>query len=137
MNFEITNHPKPADTDFIAAQTRKFNDAFVKNDFSPLCVFVRDDAGELIAGLNGKTYWNYLEISFLWVHNHQRGSGIGTKLIQTTESEAVKRGCKYSMLDTYSFQALPFYLRHGYEEFGRLEGFCGEYTRYFLRKQLL
>jgi hypothetical protein len=39
-------------------------------------------------------------------------------------------------LDTLSFQALGFYQKLGYSEFGRLSGFSGKYDRIYLHKRL-
>ncbi len=56
--------------------------------------------------------------------------------MQLAETEAKRRGCIYSMLDTYEFQALGFYLKQGYTKFGQLEGYCEKYERYYLKKKL-
>jgi hypothetical protein len=42
----------------------------------------------------------------------------------------------HAFLDTLSFQALGFYQKLGYIEFGRLSGFSGKHDRYWLRKSL-
>jgi hypothetical protein len=52
------------------------------------------------------------------------------------EAEAVRRGCKHARLDTFSFQALGFYQKLGYIEFGRLSGHSGCFDRHFLYKAL-
>ena len=39
-------------------------------------------------------------------------------------------------LDTYDFQARPFYERHGYAVFGELDGFPNGHRRWFMRKRL-
>jgi GNAT superfamily N-acetyltransferase len=65
-----------------------------------------------------------------------RGAGWATKLMAAAESEALARGCRRALVDTFSFQALGFYQSIGYEEFGRLPGFAGKYERHFLHKDL-
>lgn len=90
----------------------------------------------LIGGLTGKTYWNYLDIEYLWVDETVRGEGLGSRIIKLAETEAKQRGCLYSILDTYAFQAIDFYLKQGYGQFGQLQEFHGKYDRYYLRKQL-
>jgi ribosomal protein S18 acetylase RimI-like enzyme len=89
----------------------------------PLCVFIRDDDENIVGGLTAKTYWEYLEIPFLWVDEGQRRSGVGAQLMANAEGEARMRGCKHAFLDTLSFQALGFYQKLGYQEFGRLSEF--------------
>jgi ribosomal protein S18 acetylase RimI-like enzyme len=136
MNMEITDSPREEDKAFVIAQTRAFNSAFTDKDVRNLCVFERLPDGTIIGGLTGKTYWNYLEVSFLWVSTSNRRSGIATKLMNAAESEAYKRGCRNALLDTFSFQALGFYQRLGYNQFGQLHGFSGKHARHYLHKAL-
>jgi len=86
--------------------------------------------------LTARTYWRYLDIAFLWVSEKYRGRDFGTQLMDTAEDEARARGCERVFLDTLSFQALGFYQRRGYVEFGRLEGFSGKHDRHYLCKSL-
>jgi ribosomal protein S18 acetylase RimI-like enzyme len=136
MRIEVTDAPYKEDEAFVIAQTREYNRAFAENDHKSLCVFARDGMGVIIGGLTGRTYWQYLEISFLWVDEKYRGEGYATKLMNAAEAEARARGCKRVFLDTLSFQALGLYLKLGYVEFGRLPGFSGKHDRHFLHKQL-
>jgi ribosomal protein S18 acetylase RimI-like enzyme len=136
MKFEVTASPSPEDEAFVVARTRAYNAAFMPNDVQALCVFARTDDGEIVGGLTGKTYWNYLEVSFLWVHEQHRGFGHATALMSAAEAEALRRGCFNVVLDTFSFQALGFYKKLGYEEFGQLSRFTGGHVRHFLYKSL-
>lgn len=137
MRIEITDNPKEEDEEFVISQTRAFNTAFTEQDVKSLCVFARNEQEKIIGGLTGKTYWQYLEVSFLWVSSDHRNSGFGSLLINTAEAEALKRGCKYAILDTFSFQALGFYQKLGYKEFGSLSDFSGKHERHYLFKALL
>jgi len=136
MRIEITDAPCKDDEAFVIAQTRKYNSAFTENDHKSLCVFARDEVGNIIGGLTGRTYWQYLDIAFLWVDEKYRGEGHATKLMKAAEAEARERGCERVILDTLSFQALGFYLKLGYAEFGRIPGFSGKYDRHYLHKRL-
>jgi cation transport ATPase len=49
---------------------------------------------------------------------------------------AAERGCRHAHLDTFSYQARPFYERLGYRLFGELENYPPGHSRFFLRKQL-
>jgi hypothetical protein len=51
------------------------------------------------------------------------------------ETIARTRGYIGVWLDTFEFQAKPFYERLGYEVFGQLEGAQGAIARYFLKKR--
>ena len=93
-------------------------------------------ADELVGGLLGFTNWNWLFIKQLWVAEAVRGAGIGQRLIRAAEREAVARGCEHVHCDTFGFQALPFYLKLGFQVFGQLEDYPPGHTRYFLQKRL-
>lgn len=82
-----------------------------------------------------KSGWVY--IALLWVKETMRNKGRGTKLLNMMEQEAVKLGCKYAHLDTYSFEAEPFYEKNGYTLFAMLENYPEGYSKHFLRKTLL
>ena len=132
----MTSDPKREDESKIVDGTRTYNGFYMPKDFELLCVFDRLDSGEIVAGLTGKTYWNYLEIGFLWVADSYRNQGRASAIIKAAEEEAVKRGCQNVLLDTYSFQALEFYKKLGYLEYGCLNGFSGNHTRHYLHKAL-
>jgi ribosomal protein S18 acetylase RimI-like enzyme len=136
MKIEVTASPSEEDEAFVVAQTRAFNSAFMPDDVRTLCVFARDAGGNIVGGLTGRTYWNYLDISFLWVHEAHRGAAYATALMSAAESEARNRGCSNVLLDTFSFQALGFYKKLGYSEFGRLSAFTGSHDRHYLYKAL-
>jgi ribosomal protein S18 acetylase RimI-like enzyme len=65
-----------------------------------------------------------------------RGQGWGRRLIEAAEAVGVKRGCQYVWLDTYSFQARPFYEKLGYRVFGQLPDHPPGHTRFFMFKTL-
>ena len=136
MKFDIPSVPDQKADDFVISQTRKYNADFVPDEFEPLSVYCRNDDGVIVGGLTAKTYWNYLDISFLWVDEQHRGTGVASQIIKLAEDKARERGCSVSMLDTFEFQALGFYQKKGYEIFGTLEGYCKKYERYYLRKKL-
>jgi hypothetical protein len=51
------------------------------------------------------------------------------------ETIARERGYIGVWLDTFEFQARPFYEKLGYEIFGQLESGPGAIARYFLKKR--
>jgi ribosomal protein S18 acetylase RimI-like enzyme len=102
----------------------------------PLNVYLRDAEQEIQGGLLGRTGNSALFIESLWVAEPLRRRGFGKQLVLTAEREAVQRGCRFSHLDTYSFQAPDFYRQLGYEVFGVLTGYAGGHTRYFMKKPL-
>lgn len=136
MKIEVTDVPNEQDDAFIASQLRAYNAPFTVRDFKLLRVFARDANGSIIGGLLADTYWQYLEVHKLWVSEAHRNAGHASRLMNAAEDEARLRGCKHAFLDTFSFQALGFYQKLGYREFGRLEAFSGKHERYYLHKTL-
>ena len=97
--------------------------------------FVRDK-GQIIAGLYGTSMWDWLHIKYLWVTSDHRKQGLGSKLMSLVEAEAQKRQCLGLHLDTFSFQALDFYLGLGFEVFGEIKDHPEGGRRYFLSKRI-
>ncbi|MGJ8678596.1 MAG: GNAT family N-acetyltransferase [Akkermansiaceae bacterium] len=136
MSLEVTSDSNPEDEAWVVKGTRAFNLQQMPKDVKPLCIFDRLNSGEIVAGLIGKTYWNSLDIAFLWVADSYRNQGRATAIMHAAENEAGIRRCKFVLLDTYSFQALEFYEKLGFREFGTLDHFTGEHTRHYLTKRL-
>jgi GNAT superfamily N-acetyltransferase len=133
----IDDHPDPRDTDFLSEQIDTYNIAVTGiDDYRALAILVRDADGQIVAGVAGGSWAGYLEIKSLWVHERLRGQGLGRRLLQAAEREALARGCGQVLLDTHDFQAIEFYKRLGYLVFGELHGIGGRHTRYYLRKPL-
>ncbi|WP_408246655.1 GNAT family N-acetyltransferase [Paraburkholderia phytofirmans] len=76
MRVELTDTPDERDEAFVIAQTRAYNAVFTDEDVQSLCVFIRDDEQRSVGGVTAKTYWEYLEIQFLWVHEDHRDGGL-------------------------------------------------------------
>jgi GNAT superfamily N-acetyltransferase len=93
--------------------------------------------GETILGGASAVVWrNWCFVELLWIDESQRGTGLGTKLMDQTEAEARRRGAKHIYLDTFSFQARPFYEKRGYSVFGELSDFPPGESRFWLSKSL-
>jgi GNAT superfamily N-acetyltransferase len=105
-------------------------------DHKPLALFIRNQTGQILGGLSGATAWGWLHISLFWISQELRGKGYGKRLLALAEKEALARGCKRAHLDTFSFQALDFYQKSGYEVFAQLDDFPENANRFFLKKSL-
>lgn len=105
-------------------------------DYTTIGYFLKNSAGETCGGLSGRFRWKWLYLEMLWVEEDLRGMGHGSRLLGTAERFAIERGGLAVQLDTGGFEALPFYLRHGYEVVGRMEGYPPGTTFHFLRKWL-
>jgi len=101
-----------------------------------LVIPIHDAAGAIIGGLWGCTAFRWLHVQMLVVPATMRGQGVGTALVRAAEAEARRRGCHASHVDTFSFQAAPFYEKLGYARFGVLENFPPGHERIFYRRYL-
>ncbi|MDX1302966.1 GNAT family N-acetyltransferase [Photobacterium sp.] len=134
--IEVSDKISADDLIMIKSHLSEYNEKFMTPDFRDLGVYARAENGELLAGLIGKTAWGYFEINFLWVSDKMRGCGVGSQLLQAAENEGIRRGCKYALVDTFSFQAKGFYVKHGYSIFGEIDDYHDGHTRYYLRKDI-
>ncbi len=137
MNLEITSSPSKEDIEEIRQGLRQYNRQHreVRED-KPLAIFIKDDSGKKVAGVTALTFGDWLEIEYLWVSDHVRGQGLGSRLMENIEAVAIKRGCKYSLLDTFGFQARPFYEKHGYKVGLELKNYPKTGHRYYMTKEL-
>lgn len=77
---------------------------------------------ELAAGVTLSLSFGVLFIDNLWVAAAHRGTGLGRSLMLAAEAEGARRGALTACVDTLSTQTPGFYVRLGYEEFGRVSG---------------
>ena len=133
----MNSKPLKEEVDFVRESLLQFNNNCVGNDgHTPLNLVEYDADGNIIAGILGGTYWGWMYVDILWVHEAHRKKGIGTKLLLEAEKEAVRRGCHHVHLDTMSWQAPEFYKKHGYEAIGVLPNIPIGNQKYLLIKSL-
>jgi GNAT superfamily N-acetyltransferase len=134
--ISIEENPSKDDILIVREGLQHFNRLHVPDDnYQPMVLFLRDPDGTIVGGLLGETYWGWMHIGILWLRESVRRQGFGSQLLTAAEEEAARRGCRGVHLDTMSFQALPFYLRHGYQVFGELEDLPPGNRRIFLFKK--
>lgn len=104
----------------------------------PVAAYAVDEAGELLGGCVGNTVdlWRWLTIDLMWVSPDHRGEGLGRELLDAVEAQARERGCRWSKLNTWEFQAPEFYERCGYVVYGRETDFPPGHTNHLMRKDL-
>ena len=137
MIFEITDTIHETDEKYIFEGLLEYNLERIE-DKNPrdLGIYLPDETGRKIAGLIGSTHGNWLFVKYLWVSKELRGKQIGSEILKQAEETAKERGCKYSFLDTFSFQAPLFYKKHGYKEVFTLENYPVTGKRYYFTKSL-
>jgi len=126
------------DTRAVFAGLLSFNQAASGDalDDQPVNRVIHDAAGRVVAGIAADVCGGWLMVHALWVDDTRRGEGLGQALLAEAEQQARALGAHAVTLDTFSWQAEGFYLKQGYEVFGRLQDFPPGHQRLYLRKSL-
>lgn len=95
---------------------------------------MQDDNGKLLGGIQGRIFSGWLLIYSLY--STREVKGIGTQLMDHIEQFARNKNCKGIQLTTFEFQAPEFYKKRGYEIYGELSGFVGDYKNIYMKKLL-
>lgn len=104
--------------------------------YAQFVIGVRDAKGALRGGFLMEIYYETAFLKWAWVDEKLRGKALGRTLMAVAEDESRKRGAKNLWLDTFSYQARPFYEKLGYKLFGTLEMGRLDLSRYFMAKDL-
>ena len=138
QSLQIEVEPALKDIRFLEDRLYDYNvEQTGSDDGKWLSIFVRDEAGRIVAGLHGWTWCGACRVQTLWVRQDSRRLGYGRRLLGAAEQEARSRGCDQLLLDTFSFQAPLYYKKLGYEVIGVVEGFPRRpHSEYHLRKTL-
>ena len=132
----ISSDVSAADRDAIVAGLVAYNARYgFPWPWRDLNLVLRNTGGAVVGGLLGETNAGWLFIKALWIEQTQRGLGYGSRLLAAAEDEARARQCLGAYLDTYSFQARPFYERAGYHVFGELADHPPGGAKYYLAKR--
>lgn len=115
MKITVTHEITPEDKEELFTGLRSYNRSFLQNSyFGQLGVYSKDDNGIMQGGLLASIKGRWLCIDYLWVDESMRKNGLGSQLMHVAEEESKKLGCHNALVDTFSFQALPFYEKLGY-----------------------
>lgn len=107
------------------------------NHFVSLNFHIKNESGRVIAGINSLMYcWGMLYIDVLFVEDSYRDQNLGSLFLKKVETESKSMGATLCHLDTFDWQAKDFYLKHGYEMFGVLDGCPPGHKRYYMKKVL-
>jgi GNAT superfamily N-acetyltransferase len=137
IELAVTDAPTPDVRAGIVDAIETYNTAQtgMPGDFRLLVIPVWTDDGAAAGGLWGYTSIKWLYVDLLVVPEPMRNSGLGTRLMQMAEAEALRRGCVGAWLNTFSFQAKPFYEKLGYATFATWSDFLPGIDRDFLLKR--
>lgn len=101
-----------------------------------LFVYVRDESGAPVGGIRGNTGHGWFHIWQFWLAEGHRGQGIGRRVLQMAEGEAVTRGCHSAHVESFDFQGVGFYRDNGYETFGVIEAYFHGRDLHHMKKRI-
>lgn len=140
MDFHITVENNKEDRNHINNMLFEYNLKHFPVDLrgrnEEINLFIRDEDSNVRGGIVGEVCWNWLEIYTFMIDEDLRKLGYGSKLLLEIEKIALEKKCDFIKVDTLSFQALDFYKKHGYQEYGVLDGVGRDYKHYYLKKDL-
>lgn len=105
--------------------------------YHPFVLHLLDpESGAPVGGAVGYGAFDWVYVELLYVPAELRGQGHGTRLMQGVEDFARARNLIGIRLDTFDFQARPFYEKLGFVVFGTIDDHPRGGRRYFLSKRL-
>ena len=137
MNFTMDDSPSEDVINEIRTGLTQYNAPFLDNiPHSKIAYYATED-NKKIGGVIAEIWGNWLLIKFLWVDSEFRANKLGSQLLKGLEEYAQLKGCHSSLVDTLSFQARPFYEKHGYQCQMVLDNYPLNTSLSFLTKPLI
>lgn len=114
---------------FLSEETKKATNADIS-------ILLKEKDNKILGGIIGQLKLNCLHIDLFWIDESVRGNGYGSKLLKAAEEAALEKGCRLVKVDTFSFQAPDFYVKQGFEIYGKIENHPEGYDQYYLYKKI-
>lgn len=99
----------------------------------PISCLVRD-GDRVVAGGTGRTEYERLFVSYLWVAEDLRGQGLARRILAELESEARKRGCRDALIETLDDDVANLYRHLGYRSVAEVKHYVGRFNRHIMLK---
>ena len=96
----------------------------------------RDGSGRIVGGIHGWLWGEWYYVQSLYLEPGARGLGLGRRLMEVAEREAIRLGARHAYLETRTFQARPLYESLGFHVTGQIEGYPAGETYFLMRKDL-
>ena len=123
-NYQIVSVEKP-EWGIIGGGIHNYNIQQAGEDHGQtMCFVIQGPDEEVVGGVIAATHWDWFYIDLIWIKE------------ELADDTARQLGARNAYLDTFSFQALDFYKKYGYQVFGELKDFPVGHQRYYLTKQL-
>jgi len=96
---------------------RKYNKQnFETANQTDFAIYIKDDSENVMGGISGKIFGNWMDIDYLVIHESFRKNGLGRDLLKKAEDLAIRSNCKNIFLYTFDFQGKDFYPKFGFKE---------------------
>ena len=95
------------------------------------------DGERVVAGGTGRTEYERLFVTYLWVAEDLRGQGLARRILEALESEATKRGCRDALIETLDDTVANLYRHLGYRTIAEVKGYVGRFGRHIMLKPIL
>jgi GNAT superfamily N-acetyltransferase len=136
VNILVDNNPSDEKNALLRKGIVDFNAQFLHEKAHPFSIYAKNSDNEIIGGATIWEHSDALYIDILWVEENYREKGIGSQLIHEVFKQATVKNINKIFVDTYEFQAVDFYKKHGFFVIGRLEEYLLGYDRIYLRINL-
>jgi len=135
LEHVVIHDPSEAEVLEIRRKLQEYNRQFLTKSEEPrLAVKTLDADGNLAAGAVFTIVGQWVEIEYFWVRPDLRRRGLGRSLLETLEAFGRQKGCRRASLNTFDFQARPFYEKQGYRVVYTQRGYPLHNERYFMEK---
>jgi ribosomal protein S18 acetylase RimI-like enzyme len=130
--------PASADEAFVRDALGKWNIRVTGfGDYSPAYLFLRDAETRIRGALLSYVWGKWLHVDTFWLDDDVRGQGWGTKMLEAAHAIGRDKGAEAAWLDTFSWQARPFYERFGYKAVFEVPDFPPGHSRIFMTRRPL
>lgn len=138
LRLSFERDVSPADEDFVKQRLGEFNISVTgHHDYDPAYQVLRDTDGNIRGALLAYVWGKWLHVDTFWIDESLRGQGWGSKMLEAAHRIGREKGAVASWLDTFSWQARPFYERFGYETVFEIGDHPAGHSRYFMQKKPL
>lgn len=138
MEFVLNEQALEDDINKVRSRLQEYNKPFFENGRKQDFVLeAKNEAGDMAGGITFGVSGEWLIINFLWVDEKERGNNLGSQLLMRAEETVKSNGCNMAYVTTFSFQARPFYEKHGYKLVYVQRSFPAGIVKYHMEKSLL
>lgn len=137
MKFEKVFNPSDASVKELRDLLVTFNlPRFETDKIEEFAIFIKDDEKQLIGGISGEIFGQWLNIDYLVIDENYRNQQLGIKLLTQVEDLAREKNCSHVFLTTFGFQGKDYYPKFGYEEIFVRKNYPITGTEHFFTKNL-